>query len=288
MYHIESLFHIGNFQGCITEGSRTRLDHKEDLVYRDFLVMRSYIHLDNEAVVLDEFRDDEVLPPALAAVVFFAKYSLATKRFDADEVNEILEEASQVAETDEYFDLVMAIIYMREKNLDKAWQFVRNSTLLEARALIVQIFLGLNRLDLAQKEIHNMQGMDDNAVIVRLSTAWTSMYRYEEDAVESALMCFQDLMTKYGSTISLLNNSALAYMQSGNYEAAEESLLQALEKDPRSSETKINLSVLYSNTNQEKRADSQFKQLRANDPENMWVKAMTKVERDFDRSSSRF
>jgi len=264
-----------------------RIDRDDDMIYKDYLVFRSYVQLGNEDIVMDELGNAQNLDSALNSVLHFAKYSLAKKRGDRDLVFEVLEEAAAIR-GNELSNIVMAIIYIKENDLDKAWQYVRNSTSLEGRALVVQIFLALNRLDLAQKEYNQMAKKDDNAVIVRLANAWICLHRCEDDSVESALICFQELMNKYGKSVSLLNSAALAYMQLGNNDAAEEALLQSLEKDQRSSETKINLIILYSNMKQWKKADSQYKQLRSGDPDNPWLSQISQMERQFDRSSIQF
>ncbi len=40
------------------------------------------------------------------------------------------------------------------------------------RALIVRGYIQIDRLDLAQKEVNNMQHIDDDATTTQLATAW--------------------------------------------------------------------------------------------------------------------
>jgi len=92
---------------------------------------------------------------------------------------------------------------------------------------------------------------------------------------------YQDLIGKYGSSVLLLNSMASAYMQLGNFEAAEQSLLEALEKDSRSAETRINLVVCYQHMRSFEKSRNVLNQLRVNNPNHPWMKNLDEVEQNF-------
>jgi len=73
-----------------------------------------------------------------------------------------------------------------------------------------------------------------------------------------------------------------------NYEAAELALLEALEKDPRSGDTRINLVVCYQHMKSQDKAKSNLNHLRINNENHPWMKELETKEQEFVSLSSKY
>lgn len=94
-------------------------------------------------------------------------------------------------------------------------------------ALTVQIYLKMQRLDLAQKELEAMQGMDDDSSLTQLATTWVYLCMGKQKYQEAAYI-YQELADKCGTSSTLLNGLAAANIRLGKYEDALKQLQKAV------------------------------------------------------------
>lgn len=112
-------------------------------------------------------------PTALQAVKLLATYRTASqdnKELVFGTLSEWLE--TEDVKDDETLQIVAAQIYLAEEDYKSALQLVINDENLEKMALCVEIYLRINRLDLAEKVARQMQDIDDDDVLTQLSLAW--------------------------------------------------------------------------------------------------------------------
>lgn len=55
---------------------------------------------------------------------------------------------------------------------------MRTYTYFESAVIQIQCLLKLDRVDLAERQVRNMQAMDDDATLTQLATAWVDIVRY--------------------------------------------------------------------------------------------------------------
>lgn len=241
LFEVRNSFYIGSYQQCINEAQKLKPSTSELKLAKDIFMYRAYVAGRKYGVVLDEIKSSS--PPQLQAVRMFADY-LASSDRRSDVLKDLDKKmSSSVGVDDDTFLLMAASIYYHEENYDAALRCLHQSDSLECCALMVQIYIRIDRVDLAKKEVKKMQELDDDATLTQLAQAWFHLAMGGEK-LQDAYYIFQELADKNSSTSLLLNGQASAFIQQGKLEDAEGILQEALDKDSNCPETLINLIVL--------------------------------------------
>lgn len=115
---------------------------------------------------------------------------------------------------------------------------------MEAVALITQINLEQNRLDLAVKEVANARKWAQDSLLVNLAESWVGL-RVGGEKYQQAFYVFEELAQAESTTSThSMVSQAVAEIHLGRLEEAEAALQQALAKDPESAEAIANSIVL--------------------------------------------
>lgn len=134
---------------------------------------------------------------------------------------------------------------------------------MSSSALAVQIFLKMDRLDLARKEIKKMTDVDEDAIITQLAIAWVYMASvnnicfqkikvsstfftnlFKGEKLQDAYFTFQEQADKNVSTSMLLNSQALCFINQAKYEEAVSLLQEALDKVKQTEKRKKKIIIL--------------------------------------------
>lgn len=155
-------------------------------------------------------------------------------------------------------------------------------------AMMLQLYLLLDRVDLAKKELKRMQEIDDEAIVTQLSQAWINLY-VGGDKFQEAYFIYQELYDKYGPTSLLLNGIAAANISQNKYDDVENILQEAIEKDKNSPETLINLiHVTYQLGKPQEIPSRYLTKLKSSHSQHPFVKEYQAKEKEFERLTKHY
>jgi len=285
VFELETFFLLGNYQAAINAGNNLKCTKDEDKLARDILIYRSYVEQGSYSVVFEGIGNGDPLP--LLAVKVLAAFMQSESNHD--KVFSTLQSWIDNGEIERSpsLQMITAIIYYKAHKYEECLRVLHDTPSLEGRALLVQLYLSINRVDFAVKELKIMQGQKDDAIPTQLAFAWICLQ--DRNKYEEAGEIFQDLLNKYGSTILLLNGLAVASMCLGNFQKAEKILLDALLLDNKSITTQINLIVVSQHLDKPTdKIKRDFNQIVTSVPNHPWVLALGKASEDFDTAQSKF
>lgn len=183
--------------------------------------------------------------------------------------------------------LYAAQVFLKAGMKKEALQAVFNGSSLEQVGLAALIYLQLDRIDLAQKQLKKMQQQDEDSVLTQLVQVYVALAQGSSKAKE-ALHLLQQLSEQYGGSILLLNLGAVACLQAGQYAQAESRLEQARQEfnAGNDADTLVNLIVAYQY--QQKSTVELLSQLKQYHPNHFLVKGLEMVEGAFERESLKY
>ena len=168
LWGVRNAFHLGCFQQAIAEAMNVSEDSR---VLANFYTYRAYVEMGQYRMVLDDVGPNA--PTTLQAAKALAAYH-AGGREDKDMAVESLKEWLASSQ-DQQLLLVAALVFSAEGDYKEALKWVHQSTDLETMAVVAHIYLSMNRVELARKQVGLMQQQDDDATLTKLSGAWVSM-----------------------------------------------------------------------------------------------------------------
>jgi len=274
LFELRNNFYLGNFTSAVNEANRLKLSG-EKAVERDVFLFRSLIAQKQYSVVQAEISGSA--PTQLQAVKCYADY-LSSK--SADKSLKILDTQIQSLAPENWVSPVMcASIYLQEGRSEDALRTLQLTDNIEGLAMQVQIFIMIERVDLAKKLISKM---DEDATVTQLATAWTNI-ALGGDKAQEAYYIFQELMDKTQSSPTLLNGAAAAHVAQGKWEEADGAVKEAAEKDPNFAETLINQAMTSTQTGSEDIARRTLATLRGSAQNHPFVTDLVQKEADMDR-----
>jgi len=274
LFELRNNFYLGNYTSAVNEANRLKISG-EKAVEKDVFLFRSLLAQKQYSVVQAEISSSA--PTQLQAVKCYADY-LSTR--SADKPLKTLDTQIQSLAPENWVSPVMsASIYLQEERYEDALRTLQLTDHIEGLAMQVQIFIMIERVDLAKKMITKM---DEDATTTQLATAWTNI-GLGGDKAQEAYYIFQELMDKTQSSPNLLNGAAAAHIAQGKWEEADGAVKEAAEKDPNFAETLINQVMVSTQTGDEDIARRTLATLKASCASHPYVKDLAQKEADMDR-----
>jgi len=186
------------------------------------------------------------------------------------------------------FQLTACHVFLSHGLTREALQCVHLGITMEHLAMSLQIYLKMNRLDLAENQLRLLRQADEDSILTQLCSAYLSIAT-GRSAIHDATHVLSMLSEQYGPSVLLLNLSAVAQMTAENYEVAEGILEEAAKEDDSSVDTLINSIVCALNMG--KGMDSvsgTIDALKTKWPDHPFVLGLDRVESAFDRESIKY
>jgi len=200
--------------------------------------LRASIALGEYDDVISETTNAET--PDLAAANLLAQYLKGNKSV-VDQAKTLAEKEGDVLGVQVCCGTVLADAGMVEEALAL---LVKHQGSLDAVALIVQIHLQQNRLDLAQKEAASARKWAQDSLLVNVVESWVGM-REGGEKYQAAYYVFEELAQASATqSVQSLVSQAVAELHLGRIEEAEAALTQARQLNPKDPEVLANSIVL--------------------------------------------
>eukprot|EP01064_Diplonema_japonicum_P022008 TRINITY_DN3161_c3_g4_i1.p1 TRINITY_DN3161_c3_g4~~TRINITY_DN3161_c3_g4_i1.p1 ORF type:complete len:331 (+),score=82.21 TRINITY_DN3161_c3_g4_i1:57-1049(+) len=262
LYELRNALTLGNYNQVISEAPSikpspyaTKATSQGDLmIEKDYLLARAQMGLKRySAAVRDLENSTERSHRALLHLAEYLKADSSTAREAAVEgakevVESAMKEEGEASEKSCLMAITAATVLIHAGELNTAHMWIKtwisnlskketaqepsscgaNALLLELHAMLIDIYLRINRIEHAESELKAMDKIDDDAAISMLWHGYVRLRKGGEKDVKEALRDFMDLKEKYGNSTLLLNACALCYMASKDYSEALKVLEEAL------------------------------------------------------------
>jgi coatomer subunit epsilon len=235
----------------------------------------------------------ESAPPALVAVRALAQYlssepSSPSRSAVVAQAESWLGDVSAISSP--AVQAVAATIFLHEGLSLQALKAVRSFSTLEALALSIQVYLRIDRADLAEAQLAVLQEKDDESALYQLSAAHVAL-ALGGDRYREAVNLYQEMQQRYGEeSVAVANGLAAALICVRRFDDAEKVVAEALQRDPACPETLINALSLLQHTGRgaSEAAGKHLAALRRTAPKHPFVAALGVAESAFDRVAQSF
>lgn len=303
LYDLRNTLLVGNFHQVIAEGASIRTVKKkpeEVQAYnadRDSLIARAQLGLGQYDAVIHEHK--VATHPLLVATRLFAEVAKEVATMNANgsstKVKALADAAAEVTPTQADVAVlasaglvlardIPAAMTLANKWIPKLDANVYGRQITELRAVVADGYLRLNRPDLAEKEVNLIKQIDDEATIAILLGGIVSlrMAAVKPERINEALSAFQEVTSRCGQSVTVLNLMAVANITKGNLRDAERNLLDALAKKSGDPDTVANLAVVAAQLNKPIEAINKYVATsKSAVPQSAWAQQYAAMEQRF-------
>mmetsp|Transcript_27677 Transcript_27677/g.41895 ORF Transcript_27677/g.41895 Transcript_27677/m.41895 type:complete len:233 (-) Transcript_27677:98-796(-) len=222
---------------------------------------------------------------ALKALLIKSKYDAA---LNEDDKNAIVDEMKLLAAGDasSSVQLFASQLYLSHGLTKDALAFVHAGNTMEHSSMALQIYLKLDRLDLASQQLERLRQVDEDAVLTSLGAVHVALAGGSSTASDAAHH-LNSLSEQYGPSPLLLNLSACANCMTGDYAEAETKLLECKrEFQYADADTLVNLIVCSQYL--DKPADEYVKELMEVTPGHPFLAGLERVQGAFAREALKY
>lgn len=284
---LRNSFYLGLYNNVIEEAKGSSSNADKVFYYRALLET-------NPKQVFSEV--DASSPTAHQAVKMLGTLREAeadNKDMVFETVNEWL--GDEILKEDHTLQLIASQMFLEEEHYKEALMHVSNAGEdLEKLAMQVQIFLRLDRYDLASKIVKAMADVDDDDPLTQLATAWLYVCQGDDKVTEASFL-FQELVDKFGPSIPVLASLAVCQIHLGNCGEAFAHLKQArqmaMQADQKAStETLVNSIVCMYHLRKPEVVPKVTRELEGNDCRSAkaWVQHNATMEAMFDKHAKEY
>lgn len=289
LYTLRAQYWLGHYNLCHDETkavARRPMSgdlkiEREEFAFRSLLAMKQFDKVISEASISQS--------PGVKAIGLKAKYdSPSTPETSKSSIISELQTLVSDPSTTATAQLIAAQTFLSHGEMTKeALQCVHAGATIEHLALCVQIYLRIDRLDLAKNTLNTMKQKDEEAVLTQLCACYIRVVTGKSEALD-AVHLLGSLSEQYGASTMLLNLTACANMTAGQYAEAEISLMEATQEG-EDVDTLINLIVCYQQQGKGMNAIAPvLEKVKNIYPNHPFVQGLVRVEGAFERESVKY
>jgi len=168
-----------------------------------------------------------------------------------------------------------------------ALQYVHGAATMEHMLLILQIYLRIDRLDLAQQQLRQLKQAGEDAVLTQLGAIYCSMATGSSGAAD-ALHGVNTLLEQYGASPLLSNLMACALMLKGSYAEAEARLQECLQEFPEQIIPDTLINMIVCSQHQQKPTQQYVARMKSTYPLHSFCAGVDRVQAAFDREVGKY
>jgi coatomer protein complex subunit epsilon len=303
LYTLRAQYWLGHYALALDEGRssirRPMPPHlkseREEMMLRAQLGLGQYHRVVAEGTGHDK-------PPALQALALHASYLMhntngddgggSAKKSEVIDKLKLLLASTPDAMSNTSLQLTACHIFLLADNnqLREALSCVHHGLTMEHLSMCVQIYIKIDRLDLARDAWNLMKQADEDSILVQLAGVQLALATGSSRS-EDALHILSGLAEQYGPSLMLLNCMAVANIVGGNYEAAEGNLKEAIADfgGENDADTLVNMVVCSQYLG--RKGDEMNKYLAAlkvKCPTHPFVQGLVQVEGAFEREACKY
>ncbi|KAJ3220000.1 regulator of ime2 [Dinochytrium kinnereticum] len=281
LYGLRNLFYLGAYQQVVNDATNPAINPKSEVARKERRVYlhRAYIAQGRFKPSLTDISDSD--PVELRVTKYLAKYYSTS---DVQSKQQIVKDVKELVSSSTVTPLlatVAASVYINDDLFEDALRvlhpFPKN---LECLALAIQVYLKMDRLDLARKEIAGFKTWADDATLAQLGKA---------DKCREAFFAFDEIASSNIVTPRLLVGKAVACILQGKFEEAEELLLVSLDRNSSDTETLVNLIVCATALGKPAEVVGRYySQLTDSNPSHPFVQELALKDSMFERSAAKY
>ncbi|KAL0090035.1 coatomer epsilon subunit-domain-containing protein [Phycomyces blakesleeanus] len=291
LFGIRNLFTLGNYQAVINEVSTHKgLYSPESKLEAQVYLYRSYVAQTKYNLVISDIASDADAP--LRAIRLLAIYLQAKqKNTPTDAVKDaqtLLEEGAN--RVNALVQVAVATLYVNDGQLEEALKVLHSrNKKLECAQLAVQIYLQMDRVDLARNEVNQCKTWAEDALQLQMMEAWVDL-RVGGEKYQEGFYIFEEFgQSTTAQTVKVLNGQAATNLALGRYPEAESVLLEAIDKNNDDADTLVNMIVCATLTSKTPDVVRRYvSQLREVAPLHPFLQDLDLKSSLFDRSAARF
>lgn len=289
LYTLRAQFWLGHYGLCLSEGKslvrRPMAPHlkveREEIVTRALLAMGEY-----DKVIRDGEGPDK--SPTMQVLAMYAKFLSTTDEASRESIIETLKKMTNNPSSSPSFQLIASYLFMAAGKTREALQLIHLGATMEHLSACVQIYIKIDRLDLAKDCWNLMKQADEDAVLTQLSGVHYNV-AFGRSTANDAIHTLLSLTEQYGPSPLLLNVTAVANMVAENYETAEASLQTAMTEFQADNDVDTLINMAVCGQHMGKGVDSAIiEKLKTGHPEHPFVQGLIRVEGALDRESVKY
>ena len=198
--------------------------------------------------------------------------------------------ASPAAAGNTSLHLTACHVFLAANMLREALQCVHLGLTMEHLALCVQIYLKIDRFDLAHDALNLLKQADEDSILAQLTGAYLAIAQGRSQSAD-AVHTLAGLSEQYGPSLMLLNCTAVANMVGARYEAAEGNLKAAVAECGGGSDadTLVNLVACSQHLGRKGGVVERYvAALKAGCADHPFVEGLAQVEGAFEREATKY